>query len=84
MSTDQLSATDKLREAFVQALNLTPDVDVEQLAIGQNANWDSIAHMALVAELEAYFGVMLETEDLIEMSSYEKAVEILQRYGVAV
>ena len=84
MSTDQVTTINQLRAAFVEAFNLTPDVDVEALEIGQNANWDSVAHMALVAELEARFGVMLETDDLIEMSSYSKALEILRRYGVEI
>jgi hypothetical protein len=38
--------------------------------------------MVLVAELESRFGIMLETDDMIDMSSYAKALEILQRYGV--
>ena len=38
--------------------------------------------MALVAELENRFGIALETEDMIAMSSYANVLEILRRYGV--
>jgi hypothetical protein len=37
--------------------------------------------MALIGEMEDRFGVMLETDDVIDMSSYEKAKEILSKYG---
>ena len=37
--------------------------------------------MALVAELEDRFDVMLETDDVLAMSSFTVASEILQRHG---
>ena len=73
-----------VREAFVEALDLAADVDVEALEIGKNPEWDSVGHMALVAELESRFGIMLDTEDLIAMASYAQSLEILRRYGVQV
>lgn len=39
--------------------------------------WDSIGHMALIAALEDAFDVMMETDDIIDLSSYEKGKEIL-------
>jgi acyl carrier protein len=75
---------DKVREAFVSALDLPAAADVESLEIGTNPEWDSVAHMALVAELEDRFGISLETDDIVDMSSYAKSLEILRRYGVEV
>ena len=34
--------------------------------------------MSLVAELEDKFDIMMEMDDIIEMSSYEKGTEILE------
>jgi len=45
-------ASAALREAFIAALDLPPDTDVEGLAYSEHPNWDSVGHMALVAELE--------------------------------
>ncbi|MEA2125343.1 MAG: hypothetical protein QOI80_2125 [Solirubrobacteraceae bacterium] len=73
-----------VREAFVAALDLPADVEVDALQIGANPQWDSVGHMALVAELEDRFGIALETDDLIAMSSFAEALEILRRHGVAV
>jgi acyl carrier protein len=75
---------DKVRQAFLDALELPAEADIEALEIGADPHWDSVGHMALVAEIEDRFGIELETDDMIDMSSYAKALEILRRYGVDV
>lgn len=44
--------------------------------------WDSVGHMGLIAELEDAFDIMMETDDIIDFSSFEKGVEILKKYDV--
>jgi acyl carrier protein len=45
--------------------------------------WDSVGHMTLVAALEDAFDIMMETDDIIDLSSYEKGMEILKdKYDV--
>lgn len=41
--------------------------------------WDSVGHMNLVAALEEAFDIMMETDDIIDLSSYEKGMEILSK-----
>lgn len=41
------------------------------------AAWDSVGHMALIAALEEMFDLMMETDDIIDFSSYEKGLSIL-------
>lgn len=79
-----MSPRDQVRDAFVEALDLAADADVGALEIGKNAEWDSLGHMALVAELEDRLGVTLETDDVVGMTSFATAIEILRRHGVAV
>jgi len=45
-------------------------------------NWDSIGHMNLIASLEDDFDIMMETDDIIDFSSFEKGIEIMAKYGV--
>ncbi len=71
-----------LSEAFTEALDLPPDTDVEALEIGKDPRWDSLGHMALVAELEDRFGIVLDTDDVVGMTSYATSLEILRRHGV--
>jgi acyl carrier protein len=76
------SPIEKLRDAFVNGLGVSPDGDFESLAYGQTTGWDSIAHMALISEIETAFDIMLTTDDVIGMSSFPKAREIVARNGV--
>jgi acyl carrier protein len=69
----------RLAKAFRIALELPPEVEVETLAYGGHPHWDSVGHMALVAEIEDTFEVTLQTSDVRELSSYPEAVELLTR-----
>jgi len=45
--------------------------------------WDSVGHMAMIASIEEVFDVMMETDDIVDFSSYEKGMRILtERYNV--
>lgn len=46
--------------------------------------WDSVGHMTLMAALEDAFDIMMDTDDIIDFSSYEKGKEILKKYEVEI
>jgi len=71
-----------LKAAFVAGLEVEPDVDFETLAYRQVEEWDSLAHMQLISEIEDAFDVMLDSEDVIGLSSYLDACQILRKHGV--
>lgn len=72
----------KLRQAFASGLNMA-EADVnEDLQYASSLGWDSVAHMSLVAALESMFDIMLDADDIIDMSGYKKAREIVAKYGV--
>jgi acyl carrier protein len=73
----------KLQAAFSEALGLPAGTEYEGLTYRGIKQWDSVAHMQLVAAIEAAFDLMLETEDVLGMSSYPKAQEIVRKHGVA-
>ncbi|MCA2214442.1 acyl carrier protein [Jidongwangia harbinensis] len=72
----------RLRNAFRTSLDLAPDAPVDDLQYQDNAQWDSLAHMSLVAAIEDEFDIMIDTDDVINMSSFAEAVRILGKYGV--
>lgn len=78
-----MSNLEKYNSAFIEAFEITED----QLA-GLNYQdiqaWDSVGHMGLIAALEDAFDIMMDTDDIIDFSSYEKGKEILakEEYGV--
>lgn len=77
-----LSSLEKLKEAFIQAIYVSPQDDFDSLVYGQTPGWDSVAHMTLVAAIEEAFDIMLATDDVIGMSSFAKAKEIVSKNGV--
>lgn len=78
-----MSNEDKLKDAFVEALDVeAADLDWDTLKYRGIEQWDSVAHMRLVGEIEDTFDVMLETEQVIDMSSFTVAKSILTDLGV--
>jgi acyl carrier protein len=67
--------------AFKESFDLDDDVDTSKLVYQEYPAWTSIGHMILVAALESEFDTMLETDDILEMSSFDKSVSIMSKYA---
>ena len=73
---------EKYANAFVEAFEIDADT-AKTLKYQQIPAWDSVGHMGLMAKIEESFDVMMEPDDIIDFSSYEKGKEILSsKYGV--
>lgn len=77
-----MSAQVKLVEAFSTALGISAEAVKDELTYNTIPEWDSTAHMILIAELEDKFDIMLDTDDIIDMSSVAQAKSILSKYDV--
>ena len=71
---------EKLIKAFTESLGIDPQLVTDELPYNTIPQWDSTAHMVLIAELENVFDVMLDTDDIIDLSSVAQAKIILQKY----
>lgn len=73
----------KYNNAFMETFTITED-QLAGLKYQDIAAWDSVGHMSLIAALEEAFDIMMDTDDIIDLSSYEKGREILARddYGI--
>ena len=67
---------EKYNQAFIESLEVTED-QLNGLQYQQIPNWDSVGHMGLIAAIEDAFDIMMDTDDIIDLSSYEKGKEIL-------
>ena len=67
---------EKYNQAFIESLEVTED-QLNGLQYQQIPNWDSVGHMGLMAAIEDAFDIMMDTDDIIDLSSYEKGKEIL-------
>ena len=78
-----MSKLEKYNEAFMTTFEITEE-KLSGLKYQDIPAWDSVGHMGLVAALEDAFDIMMDTDDIIDFSSYEKGKEILSKsdYGV--
>ncbi|MEE1131335.1 MAG: acyl carrier protein [Caryophanon sp.] len=72
----------KLRAIFAEALGIEESVVTDELTYNSIPEWDSIAHMALISEIDDAFDTMLDTDDVLDMSTFAKAKEILTKYDI--
>jgi len=72
---------EKYIAAFVDTFGITAD-KTKGLAYQDIPEWDSVGHMQLMSILEESFDIMLDIEDIIDFSSFEKGKEILGKYDV--
>lgn len=77
-----MSNNSKLNDAFAQSLRIDLTRITDELTFNTIEEWDSVAHMALVTEIETVFDVMLDTDEILDLSSVVKAREILAKHGV--
>jgi acyl carrier protein len=78
-----MSVRGKVLKAFQEAFEFDDGIDTAKLVYKEYPEWTSVGHMMLVAGLESEFDTMLETDDILAMSSFDRAVEIMGKYANA-
>ncbi len=74
----------KYQDVFIKSLSIDESKFSTALKYNEIPEWDSIGHMTLISGLEESFGISMETDDIIDFSSYNKGIEILQKYNVKI
>ena len=54
----------------------------ENIKYNEIPEWDSIGHMTLMSGLEEGFSITMETDDIVDFSSFKKGMDILKKYKV--
>ena len=79
-----MSNLEKYNKTFIEVFELK-DSDLGNTLVYQSIpQWDSVGHMALMASLEETFEIMMDTDDIIDFSGYEKGKEIMAKYDVRI
>ena len=69
------------KSCFTASLSISDD-GLEDLEYNSVPEWDSIGHMSLISELEEKFKISINTDDIVDFSSFSKGKEILKKYKV--
>ena len=75
---------DKYDKVFMDSFSIDKTKIDKNLVYESISEWDSVGHMGMIAEIEESFDIMLETDDIIDFSSYEKGIEILKKYKISI
>ena len=76
-----MSNRDKYMQVFMKSFSVE-EAALDGLVYNSIPTWDSVGHMQMIAALEEAFDIMMETEDIIDFSSFKKGFEILAKYQV--
>lgn len=66
-------------KAFAEALGVDGSV-LPGLKYMDIEAWDSVGHMNLISVLEETFDIMMDTDDIIDLNSFEKGMELLKEH----
>ena len=77
-----MSNLEKYRKVFLKSLAVDESKVNDKLKYNDIPEWDSIGHMTLMSGLEEEFKISIETDDIVDFSSFEKGKEILKKYKI--
>jgi len=77
-----MSKLEAYRKIFKECFQF--DGDVDKLEYRQIEEWDSVAHMQLMAELEEEFKIEMDIDDIIDFSSFAVGIDILKKYNLVI
>ena len=71
-----------LKNAFVTILEIDASQINEDLKYQNISEWDSINHMFLIGEIESVFNIEIDSDDILEVKTFDDAKIVLAKYDV--
>ena len=79
-----MSNKQKYQDIFIKSLSINGKKFDENIKYNEIPEWDSIGHMTLISGLEEGFTISMETDDIVDFSSFKKGMDILKKYKVEI
>ena len=73
---------EKFNQAFVEVFGVDESALTADFSKENVDSWDSVHQLNIIAILEETFDIMMDPEDIMELTSYEKGMAILAKYDV--
>ncbi len=71
----------KYNNVFIESFEVSED-KLNKLKYESIPKWDSVGHMAMIANLEEAFDIVFEMDDIIDFSSYKTGIKLLKKYKI--
>ena len=75
---------DKYKKAFIESLGIDETIVLENLEYNKIPEWDSIGHMTLIPAFEEEFDIAIETDDIVDLGSFKKGIEISKKHKIEI
>ena len=75
---------EKYEQIFMDNFAVEKSVLNEEFVYQCVEAWDSVGHMGMIAAIEDTYDIFMETDDIINFSSYTKGIELLAKYKISV
>ena len=73
---------EKYKSIFIESLAIDRSKFNENIKYNEIPEWDSIGHMTLMSGLEEGFNIAIETDDIVDFSSFKKGLEIFGKHKI--
>ena len=73
---------EKYKKTLIQCLSIEKKDFKDTIEYNEIPEWDSIGHMTLISGLEEEFNISIDTDDIVDFSSFKKGKEILEKYKI--
>jgi len=73
---------EKYDKVFCESFSISKLELNDKLEYNSISEWDSVGHMGMIANVEDAFDIMLDIDDVIDFSSYNKGKELLEKYEI--
>ena len=78
------STEEKLKEILAKVLLVDRTKINDRMSRKDVEEWDSMAHLMLVSEIESEFGVMMSDDDITEIKTIGDIKKVLRKLDVAI
>jgi len=77
-------AEEKLKEILVKVLLVDGTKINDRMSRKDVEEWDSMAHLMLVSEIESEFEIMMSDDDITEIKTVDDIKKVLRKLDVAI
>ena len=67
---------EKYRQAFMDSFEIGENA-LDNLTFQSIPQWDSVGHMSLI-------DIMFDTDDIVDLNSFQKGIETMKKYGIEI
>ena len=79
-----MTVLEKYNRCFTSIFGVKEEDLNDDFTFKDVAQWDSVAHLSLITELEDEFDILFDSDDILHFGSYENGKTILRKMGLEI